>query len=234
MMDSSQSRGRHFLSTGTYFSRRIVRSMDVYQIIHRTMSVLNCIVIYLSQLLRPPPPPERTTLLSLPTELVHAIVCKLPLAERVMLSKTCRALRYLLRAECTIAIRAITYRERIAFLAGVSACVSNRYLCPLCYETHVVNTRDTPASFRWSPCQQNTVLPPRRPDISRPKLGAYHLGQHHVQLALKLHRNRDPKYAKYLDKLLAPYFVPHLISPRDTSYMAQPAIIDGRYILFRS
>jgi hypothetical protein len=172
-------------------------------------------------------------LLSLPDDLLYTTFSELTLPSKVLFSRSCARLRHLFHNSCALALAFISPSERAEYLIGIAQVLPDHYFCIKCERVHTINKMDDPLNplFLFSCPSGFSVL---KYHTITPKLGSgYWLLHHHVQLALKYARRGDTKQ-KYLRQLMAPHVATRTLTPPMTYFSVQPAIIHGKFLLFRT
>ena len=172
-------------------------------------------------------------LLRLPDDLFNMIFSELTLPSKVLFSRTCARLRHLLHNSCALALAFISSSERAEYFVGIAQVLPNHYFCIKCEKIHTINEIDDPLNplFLFSCPAGFSVL---KYHTITPKLGpGYWLHHHHVQLALKYARRGDTQ-TKYFRRLMAPHVATRTLIPPMTYFSVQPAIIHGKFLLFRT
>lgn len=174
--------------------------------------------------------------ITLPHCVLDKIVLELDLPTKAMLSRTCRLMRHLLRADCASAVRRLSAEQYVEYLTGLAAAVRDYYLCGHCNMLHPIDLCDIPdgryKTRARSPCKSGLGKP--RPEFG----GDYRLEFHHVDLAIKLSRGRQGGRGSrrtYLRDLTRTYRLSQQRGlPLSVTFTARPSIVSGRFILFRS
>ncbi len=166
--------------------------------------------------------------LNLPLALVYDIFDELQLSEKILLSQTCRDLWYILRHQCSSAMRQVTVEERLECLTRLGNILPDHRLCTSCPALHILDPKDLPV-VRYDNCPS----PESAWDFRYLTL-CYSLAFRHVQLAIKYTRLKD-YHQDYLAKILQPFriTIPKFYSMRLT-FAAIPVIIHGRFILMKA
>lgn len=172
---------------------------------------------------------QKAFLLNLPLALVYDIFDELQLAEKVLLSQTCRDLWYTLRCQCSSAMAQATAVERLKCLALLGDILPDHRLCTSCRSLHLLDPKDLPDTHHdklylscpapETMCSRHCFMP------------FYPIAFRHVQLAIKYTR-LDGVHQDYRADILRKFttFIPHFCSMR-LNFGADPVIIRGRFIL---
>ena len=196
---------------------------------------LRRIIAFLSRtILRKSTVKQASLLLDLPLCLIYTIFDELQWPEKVMLSQTCKDLRYNLRQKCSSILRKATVLERLEYLTILGNILPDHYLCTACCVLHLVDPKDIPitdcniigANLYRAPC------PLPEPLWSRHRLHHnYAVAFRHVQLAIKYSR-MGGGYQRYRASIMQRFVVSNRgISSIGYDFVAEPVIVRGRFIL---
>jgi hypothetical protein len=172
---------------------------------------------------------QKSPLLDLPLDIVHAIFDELPLHAMVLLSQSCRDLRLLLGSRCYSAVREASAADRLEFLGVLGDILPDHRLCTHCRALHLVDPKDLPVTDcgnYYKPC------PAPESTWSRHRLHPYYAVAHrHVQLAIKYTR-LEHIHQSYRASILQRFTIslPRFYS-MSLEFTAEPAVIHGRFIL---
>lgn len=84
--------------------------------------------------------------LDLPLDVTYAVIDELPLSSKILLSQTCRALRYQMCERCFSALRQSTAEQRLETLTDLGSLLPDQYLCAICKALHRIDYDDFPAN----------------------------------------------------------------------------------------
>lgn len=146
--------------------------------------------------------------------------------DRFFLSQTCRALREFAWCDWNDRYQSLNRKEQIQFLAGLAIGMPGHWFCAACLALHPVNTSDTPDGAHrviGNVCSGRDPTPVM-------ELFEYQIHHRHIQLALKYNRMGSRK--KYLKELLAPTPQQNLFGHQQSTYFAQPRIIENQFLLY--
>lgn len=179
---------------------------------------------------------QSSILLNVPLEIVYEVSDKMPLAEKILLSQTCRALWYPLRDKCGSAFREAATAERLECLATLAHRLPDRYFCVDCQSLHKSEPKDLPIkkdSKFYEPCLLKGTGGWSNCHRVHEDLG-YSLAFRHVQLALKYTRMQN-YHQDYRARLLEEFT--KVYAPSESSktllkkFTAQPTIVKGRFLV---
>ena len=168
-------------------------------------------------------------LLDLPLDLVYNIIDELKLPEKILLSQTCRLLRYTLHRKCASTMCRATAHKRLEYLAVLGHTLPDHRLCTSCRALHLLNYEDIPAMKSGK--INNSCPVPRVLGSRHHMLPCYSISFHHVQLAIKYTRLKN-FHQEYREKILQTFQVK---IPRFCSvplvFSAIPVVVYGRFLL---
>ena len=136
--------------------------------------------------------------LNLPLAPVYDIFDELQLAQKIWLAQTCRDMWYILRHQCSSAMRQATVEERLECLTRLGNILPDHRLCTSCPALHILDPKDLPV-VRYDNCPS----PESAWDFRYLAL-CYSLAFRHVQLAVKYTRVKD-YYQDYRAIILQPF-----------------------------
>ncbi|KAF6839203.1 hypothetical protein CPLU01_01941 [Colletotrichum plurivorum] len=168
-------------------------------------------------------------ILKLPVELLRMVVDRLELEDEFRVSRTCRAIRAVLKPrDWPHTVSSLPRYRQFEFWVGLAEPLSDYVVCAACCKMHKAGKDDTPGSPQAPNCQQH---PDYRLDLS------YRLRHSHVQTALKLAARMGAGTATGADRerfegIMAPFSERHDAESRASGYYyAQPRVVDGRFLL---
>lgn len=141
---------------------------------------------------------KKTSLITMPNELLFCIADYLDLHDMIHVSRTCQRLHAFFPCDWKRVFELLPDDQKLETLMALAKFMPNHTVCSACFKLHVVRKGDTPRSLKTREC-----------DIKRSRLGPglvprYQVRHEHVQTALKLSKSgADPKYLK---KLLASHW----------------------------
>jgi hypothetical protein len=166
-------------------------------------------------------------LLDLPSELFLHVTESMSPASQILTSFTCKLLYSLLHGPAIKRIKELSFYEQLDFSSAMLDSSSNwdKFACPACRRLHWVQSHDVPG-VGWLGVNYCTAFSANIGNTSK-----YCLQQRHIQLTLRYARKGLCK--DHLARLLRPYHDSDYtsINPLTVETVAQPAIIDGRYLL---
>ncbi|KAL7919832.1 hypothetical protein ACQKWADRAFT_329319 [Trichoderma austrokoningii] len=178
----------------------------------------------LNNMMSPIPPSaiQKSPILELPDELILFVAGYLAPTEQCLLSHTCRTMRRLISRDWNEYVQSLELDERNNFLIELAYAMPHHWACESCGRLHHVDERDVPSKRRLPPCVQPTIVGIRL-------WAGYHLEYHHIQLALKLHR-QEPN-SKHLERIMATHRYAESEQATAMAYVARPKIVGGHFFL---
>ncbi|KAL7952756.1 hypothetical protein V8C34DRAFT_298648 [Trichoderma compactum] len=168
-------------------------------------------------------------ILQLPLDLLFLITDQLALHDKFLLSHTCKTLRQVIYQDWAIEVSRLSFEDQIGFWAGLAYTLPKRRVCLKCCKLHPMDTSDVPRAYRAISARDVPCTVDRSRGI---EIEAYSVQHYHVQFALKLSRLGNI-HRRYLKTLMKTYTSTgkSLILPLTESYIAEPRIINKRFIL---
>ena len=166
---------------------------------------------------------QNSALLNLPLDLFYLIIDEIPFSAKVILSRTCRDLRYLVRD--THHLRNASKQERQEALTALGQLLPNHYLCINCGALHLVDSKDLPTVPHLKPCLLRT-----------PECAALYVNPHyeicfrHVQLAIKYTIQKEINQELRANILRKTEISMFRREPLKHRFIAKPMIIHNRLV----
>lgn len=172
---------------------------------------------------------QKSPFFDLPLALVYDIFDELPLAEKVLLSQTCRDLWYKLRCKYSSAMAKATAVERLECRTILGDILPDHQFCTSCRSLHLLDPKGLPVTGyeRFShPCPGPKIISKRDSLIP-----CYSITFHRVQLAIQ-HNRLKGVHQDYCASIMQRFTtsVPRYYSMQ-MHISADPVVIDGRFIL---
>lgn len=194
----------------------------------------------------PSPPPDTSRISQIPPEILLLVADQLPVESRLILSRTCRRARYILRLNWESELRQLPPDRRLRCVLLIAYDLPDYLACGMCYSLHRVRVDSTPSCYETF--HYRCYEPQDRQYVhSWPgsvRYGRYILVHNHVQLALKY--TRLAIRVPYLEALVKPSLLhntPEMrglhrdhslrtrIPERYGLWIAEkPKIVDGRFL----
>lgn len=174
---------------------------------------------------------QKSAILQLPLDILLLITDNLTLHDKFLLSHTCKALRQVLLRDWDIELPQLSFEHQIGFWVGLAYTLPNRWVCLKCCKLHPIDTSDVPAAFTFF---NHRTVPCSLESSRGIETRSYSVQHYHIQLALKLSRLGNV-YQQYLAALMQTLTTTRikypLEQPLTESYIAEPRIINKRFIL---
>ena len=170
---------------------------------------------------------QTSLFLNLPLDILHVINDELSLSARILLSQTCKDLRYQLRDDCCSTLRNASPEERLKILCDLGIILLDYQLCINCCALHPVDAKDLPIVSFYRICLAE------RTGESRYRLNsAYIICFHHVQLAIK-YTGLEETYQRMRASILQSFqtFLPQDHSSIKVEFFAKPFVVRKRFLL---
>lgn len=174
---------------------------------------------------------QSSPFLDLPLDVTYAVIDELPLSSKILLSQTCRALRYQMRERCFSALRQSTAKQRLETLTDLGSLLPDQYLCAICNALHRIDYDDFPAN------KDRGILKADRPCSclefweNSHCIPFYTNAFRHVHLATK-YTYMNTSHQFYRERLLQKYETSRSdYGSLALKFIAEPRIILNRYIL---
>lgn len=172
---------------------------------------------------------QESRLLNLPPELLECVLENTSLADRILLSQTCKGLHHRLAATCLLDFHQKPQQERWSIRNDISQRLPEHRLCTLCRELHIIDFEESPyLTQSLSPskqCRKHICYPFDYIDCFR-----FEITHHLVQIAIKLACMKEvrPKYRMMLQR---PQILPFLATTLGGSILWHHKIVESHFIL---
>ncbi|VUC33668.1 unnamed protein product [Clonostachys rosea] len=167
-------------------------------------------------------PNSQCRILQMTPDVILLIADNLPDHANVLLSQTCRDLRYILNKHT---FPALAVRERMRFLVHLNRQDPNVWVCSTCKKTHRITDAELREDLRASSCPNYKV--------SQLPRSLFSVNYVQVQLALKYTRMgmSSSEISTHLERLMRRQNGFHMIRNNKFIWSSRPRIVDGRFFV---